>query len=583
MFQTCAENEQHAAEVRDSFEEGHPQGFWGVIPAERVEEVVAKAIAIWLLACTGCVWGAAEAGRGGVYAVVELAFRGPLQGPRDAPARAIDFWVRFRHESGAPAYTVQGFWNGDGRGGTTGNVFKVRFTPTKPGRWMLVEVHSNRAELAGQRQGDYVTAAASRHPGFWVVDQASPGRRWYRRSDGSHQYIIGNTHYSFLSGCRDGGRPTGNDIAADVARNAEYFKKLRFSLHGDRYPHPDEKPFLDDEGRPTDSGDYSHRPNPKWFGERGDLAVRTGYEHDLIADLVLCGPDTEDSRATLRAAGNGGDPAPWLKYIAARYGSYPNVWICLCNEFDIRMPVFSEEEIARFGQIMRKFLPYPTPLSVHASPKPAWSRRFDELPEWADHHIIQRKLRELPTAADAIEAVWKNPRGKGPREKPTVDDELSYQGEGDKHGEEDTIESHLGAFLGGGYGTTGYKPGNKLGHYFWGKFDPAEHTAADNLKWLRELIDGNVTFWRMTPGATIFSNLDPGFRGMAWPGQEYVLGTNRKRDGLAAELPPGTWTVTRHDVIRRESVTLSTEAAGRFQFDAPASPAVLFHLRKNRR
>ena len=101
-----------------------------------------------------------------------------------------------------------------------------------------------------------------------MVDPDSPGRRWYRRSDGSHQYIIGNTHYSFLSGYRDGDRPSGNDIAQDVARNAEYFKKLRFGLHGDRYPHPTEKPFLDDEGRPTDDGDFSHRPNPAWFHER---------------------------------------------------------------------------------------------------------------------------------------------------------------------------------------------------------------------------------------------------------------------------------------------------------------------------
>ena len=31
----------------------------------------------------------------------------------------------------------------------------------------------------------------------------------------------------------------------------------------------------------------------------------------------------------------------------------------------------------------------------------------------------------------------------------------------------------LGAFLGSGYGTMGFKPGNKLGHHFWGKFDPA--------------------------------------------------------------------------------------------------------------
>jgi hypothetical protein len=364
-----------------------------------------------------------------------------------------------------------------------------------------------------------------------------------------------------------------------VVNNARYFKKLRFTFHGDRYPHPQEKPFLDDEGRPTDSGDYSHRPNPKWFQERGDLAVRTAFDHDLIADLILCGPDMEESRATLRAARNNGDPSPFLKYIAARYGSYPNVWICLCNEYEIRTPTYTEAELARFGQTLRQHLPYPTPLSVHSTPRTLWARAFDDLPPWHDHHIIQKKLRNLPDSADTIQSVWKNEGGKGPRQKPTSNDELSYQGEGDKHSEGDTIESHLGAFLGGGYGTTGFKPGNKLGHYFYGGFNPTEHTAADNLKWLREVINTNISFWQMAPDLSIFGNLDPGFRGMAWPGNQYVLGTNKAHSGITARLPTGKWTVTQYDVINLKTTVLATSATENFTFNSPDSRAVLFHFK----
>jgi len=538
-------------------------------------------LVVCLVALPGCRPEPGEAARGNVYSVVELYFRGPHQGPRDTPARDIEFWVRFRHEAGSPEYRVHGFWDGDGAGGGAGDVFKVRFCPTREGRWRLAEVHSNAAGLAGQKQGDYVTATPSSHPGFWVADPDSAGRRWYMRSDGSHQYILGNTHYSFLSGYMPDNKPSGNDIAADVAANAQYFKKLRFSLHPDRYPNPDDKPFLDDEGLPADSGNHSYRPNPEWFHRRADVAVRTAYEHDLIADLILCGPDTEDSRSTLRAAGNRGDPAPYLRYIAARYGSYPNVWICLANEFEIKEPRYSAGEIARFGRLMREFLPCPTPLSVHSAPRTLWSREFDDLPPWNDHQIIQKKLRTLPAAADVIQSVWQNPEGDGPRNKPTVNDELSYQGEGDRHTEADTIESPLGAFLGAGYGTTGFKPGNKLGHYFWGKFDAAEHSAADNLKWLREAIDANVTFWRMAPDVGIFQNLDPDFCGMAWPEREYVLGTNKSCKGIVAELPAGVWTVTRLDVMSKKATVLSTQAARRFSFDAPESRAVLFHFKKN--
>ncbi len=520
---------------------------------------------------------AQSASTGEVFAVTELTFTGPLQTPKDTPARDVEFWVRVRHMSGAPEYKVQGFWDGDGKGGNTGNVFKVRFTPTKAGRWQLIEVHSNAKELTRQRQGETITAKATNKPGFWLVDDASAGGRWYKRSDGSHPYIIGNTEYSFLSGYRDGDQPSGVDIAADVANNAKVFKKLRFTFHGDRYVNPQEKPFLDDEGKPTDSGDYSHRPNPKWFHERGDVAVRAAFAHDLIADLILCGPDTEDSRATLRAAHNKGDATPFLKYIAARYSSYPNVWICLCNEYEIKKPTYTESELAKMGQTMRQFLPYATPLSVHSTPRTLWASAFDDLPTWHDHHIIQKKMRTLADAADTIQTVWKG--NAKPRNKPTVNDELSYQGAGDKHSEGDTIESHLGTFLGGGYGTTGWKPGNKLGHYFWGGFDPAEHTAADNLQYLRQVIDANISFWQMSPDVSLFSNLDPGFRGLAWLGKEFVLGTNKAHSGIVAQLPAGRWTVTQYDVINQKTTVLATNVTGGFTFDAPDSRAVLFHFK----
>jgi hypothetical protein len=521
-----------------------------------------------------------EIGKAEIYSVVELSFKGPQQNETDIPARDIDFWLRIRHESGSSEYKIHGFWDGDGKGRTSGNIFKVRFCPTKTGRWNIVEVYSNKPGLHGQKQGDYLWATASDHPGFWIVDSKSPGSRWYKRSDGSHPYIVGNTHYSFLSGYQKDNKPSGNDIAADITGNAEYFKKLRFTLHCDRYPNPDEKPFFDDNGRPTDQGDYSHRPNPRWFSQRADIAVLTGWKHDLIADLILCGPDTVDSRSILRANKNGGDPTPWLKYAAARYGSFPNVWICLCNEYEIKTPKYTEEEIVRFARIIKQYLPYPTPLSVHSTPRTLWSNNFDELPAWNDHQIIQKKIRNLHDSADVIQYTWQNSDGQKPRNKPTVNDELSYQGKGDKHTEHDTIESHLGVFLGGGYGTTGEKPGNKLGQYFKGCFNPSEHTAADNLKYLRRIIDTHITFWKMAPDTNIFSNLHPDSRGLAWPNHEYVLGTNKVHKNIIANLPAGTWTIIRYDIINKKAVTLTKTARNRFNFDTPNSREVMFHFKK---
>ncbi|MCF7669432.1 MAG: DUF5060 domain-containing protein, partial [Verrucomicrobia bacterium] len=95
----------------------------------------------------------------------------------------IRFYADFRHESGSPIYRVHGFWDGDGQGGIAGGVFKIRFCPTKPGKWKLAEVVSNTSELDEQRECDYVRAVESGLHGFWLPDDHSPGNRWCTRYD----------------------------------------------------------------------------------------------------------------------------------------------------------------------------------------------------------------------------------------------------------------------------------------------------------------------------------------------------------------------------------------------------------------
>ncbi len=515
------------------------------------------------------------------YSVYEVQFVGPTCGPQDAPARDVELVTRWEHETGR-TYTVYGFWDGDGRGGVEGNVFKVRFCPTETGTWTLVETASNQTELDGQNEGLQIACTPSDQPGFWEVDRAQAAGRWYRRSDGSHPYIFGNTMYTFLSE-RDNQGPSGGNIADDVRNNAAYFKKIRFSITGGRYPHPTAKPFLDDRGRPTDDGNFSHRPNPAWFHERVDLAVQTAYECDLIADIIVNGPDTVENRSVLQAGANGGDATPILRYLAARYGSFPNVWFCLSNEFDIKRPKYTCRQIDHFGQTMRRFLPYPSPMSVHAQPRD-WYTKLNTIPPWHDHVIIQKKLKKLASAAD-----WVSRNHAIGGNVPVIDDELAYEGAGDGWSEADVIEAHLGAFLGGGYGTTGHKPANKQGHYFWGHFKASEHHAADNLRWLRQSIDEHITFWRMAPAndanrgdhsTAIFTNTAPTFRAMAWPQREYVLGTNTARNNIRATLPPGRWHVTCYDAIAKTATVLADDAAGSFTFDTPNSRAALFHFKR---
>ena len=129
--------------------------------------------------------------------------------------------------------------------------------------------------------------------------------------------------------------------------------------------------------------------------------------------------------------------------------------------------------------------------------------------------------------------------------------------------------------------SAGLKPGEKLGQYFAGNFDAAEHSSADNLKFLRETIDAKTTFWKMAPEEKIFTNAHAEFRGLAWPGNEYILGTNRAHDGIVANLPAGEWTVTVYDVMAKTAKILSISASGDFTFSSPASRAAFVHFKKN--
>lgn len=518
------------------------------------------------------------------YQVYELVFTGSTVSPGDSPVRDVILETMWRHVAGGLSYHVYGFWDGDGRGGPVGPVYKVRFCPTLPGEWELTSVVSNDPGLDGQHEGFTLHCIASGHHGFWERDPESAGGRWYKRSDGSHPYIIGNTMYSYLSEHYLGGS-NGSDINSDTRHCAAYYNKLRFAITGDIYPHPTEKPFLDNDGLPTDDGNYSHRPNPAWFSHRVDLAVRTAYEADMIADLIINSVDSKQGRSVLKAGANGGDAVPILRYMSARYGSFPNVWFCLSNEYNIRDPRFMAAEIRDLGIQLRDLLAYPTPISVHPNQRD-WDPDLQSGKEWNDHIIFQNKIKYIWMAADKVDL--NHYKGAG---KPVIDDELAYQGEGDGWLQEDVLEAFLGAFLGGGYGSTGYKTGHKLGQYFAGHFDATQHSTSDNLLWFRQQIDAGIEFWNMQPSTVFYTNkdgirldifrhVDYDFRLLKEDGKAYVLGAAGPRKNILAQLPEGNWDIVLYDLVAMSTRDLGSGISGEFAFDLPGTRALFVVLKR---
>ncbi len=504
---------------------------------------------------------AAELGSADVYSVFQIEFTGTSQTPSDKPSINVDFDVLLRHESGAPQYRILGFWDGDGAGGTTGGAYKVRFTPTAPGRWDLVEVNSSDVQLQGQKQGDHVSAIASGLHGFWQANPAQAGGRWFQRSDGTYQYIIGNTHYDFLSQ-PNGVEATAASIAEDVEQTALRFNKLRFVLRMFRTENRSSvlRPFMSGNNQ---SDSESDQPNPQFYSERVDVAVERCQALDIICDLVM-GGTTGDQVV---------DKEGYYRYIAARYGSYPNVWITLSQEWDEQVDAAHEFDI---GTAIRALLPYPTPVSTHALDS-VWDSGLNG--PWHTHGIVQNLAGDLSEAADRI-GVEYQAVGTG---KPIVNEEVGY--DPGAQSENEVIETTLGVFAGGGYATTGNKIASKQGAYFWGHTSLGdtivEHPSADNLQWLRERIDADISFWEMAPpaGASIFSTSDADARVLEWPQEQYLLFTDT-RSSVTVALPTGQWDVISYDVIAMTSTQLGLGLSGSIGIDTPDSVAAMVLVRR---
>ena len=100
------------------------------------------------LALCACAGPAAAQAVGTQYDSVTLDFQGDAtydetSGRADPNAEATsvnpfldrELEVTFTHTDTGTSYVVPGFFDGDGSGGGTGNVFRTRFTPDRPGAW----------------------------------------------------------------------------------------------------------------------------------------------------------------------------------------------------------------------------------------------------------------------------------------------------------------------------------------------------------------------------------------------------------------------------------------------------------------
>lgn len=378
--------------------------------------------------------------------------------------------------------TVEGFYDGEG-------VYRVRFMPSFEGEYRY-RISGDFADEISEPEGRFFVTAPS-------PDNHGPVRAdgiRLRYADGSRYDSIGTTCYAWAV------QPLAlQEQTLETLENSP-FNKLRFCVFPKFYEYntrePLTLPFERGSGEGLDPAlvetasqtglsfpgmksapfdfafDYT-RPNAEHF-QRYDQRIRQLMELGIEADLILMHPyDRWGMNQMSRAAS-----AQYLRYMAARYGAFRNVWWSLANEYDL---VFSRkpEDWDFYGETIAAADPYSHLLSVHNC-----FRAFDFSKGWVTHCSLQRTDFYVTTETTDQYLTQYG--------KPVVWDEICYEGNlgygwGNITAEELVRRFWEGALRGGhcGHGETYLDPDEVI---WWSHGGVLKGESPARLAFLREVL-----------------------------------------------------------------------------------------------
>ncbi len=125
-----------------------------------------QTLTVLLLSCCAALATARDHGTFAKWSKVEIAFRGPDSRGRGEPNPfATRFDVEFTSPNGVQ-YDVPGFYDGNGKGGLDGDVWKIRFTADELGAWKF-KTKSDTNKLDGKTGHFVVIKRRGTARGFW--------------------------------------------------------------------------------------------------------------------------------------------------------------------------------------------------------------------------------------------------------------------------------------------------------------------------------------------------------------------------------------------------------------------------------
>jgi len=292
------------------------------------------------------------------------------------------------------AYTVAGFYDGDGR-------YVFRLLPSAAGTWSF-KTHSNATSLDGVVGSVEVAVAPSGAHGPVHVEGMG-----FRHADGTRHLPLGTTCYAWTHQTLELEEATLKTLAA------EPFTKVRMCVFPKSYLFNSNEPERHAFERDADGAFDTKRFNPDFFrhfeqkiaaldalGIQADVIVFHPYDRWGYADM---GPVVDDR---------------YLRYLTARLSAFPNVWWSLANEYDL-LGSKTLEDWDRIASVIRDHDPVHHLMSIHNC-----MHVFDNSRDWVTHASMQRI--DAYRTAENVDA-WRRQWGK-----PVIVDECAYEGDIDQ-------------------------------------------------------------------------------------------------------------------------------------------------------
>ena len=338
------------------------------------------------------------------WGVLELSYPGKTEGNP-----FTDYEIKATFKSEYETLTVDGFYDGEG-------IYRVRFMPSYEGDYTYEVSGSFSDEIY---TGSFTATAPSEgnHGPVRVFNQYQ-----FAYEDGKPHYDWGTTCYAF-----DLQKP---EIVEKTFKELEkgYFNKMRFCIMPKHYDFSLHDPIaFPYEGTPMDAsvltranfGNYNGNPagndwdftrfNPKFF-QIHDKTVQRLMDMGIEADLIVFHAYDRWGFSQMPKDAN----IRYMKYVAARYSAYRNVWWALANEYELLG--HSVDEWEEYAAIMTAADPYHHLISIHNC-----ERFYDYSRPWITHCSCQRCDHYRTT-----EATEELRQQYG---KPVVWDEVGYEGD----------------------------------------------------------------------------------------------------------------------------------------------------------